>query len=79
MSQLAPRALAGDFAPGGYAKHLLKDLGLALACAHEMQLDPPGLATAKALYDAVAARGWADCGTQALYRWYDPMPSDRSD
>jgi 3-hydroxyisobutyrate dehydrogenase len=35
-----------------------------------MKLDLPGLALAKKLYDQVAARGWDECGTQALYRLY---------
>ena len=37
------------------------------------ELDLPGLATAKKLYEQVAARGWEDCGTQALYRLYTSL------
>jgi 3-hydroxyisobutyrate dehydrogenase len=70
MTNLAPRALAGNYAPGFYVKHILKDLRLALECAAELKLDLPGLACAKKMYDLVAARGWEDCGTQALYRLY---------
>jgi 3-hydroxyisobutyrate dehydrogenase len=70
MTNLAPRALAGNFAPGFYVKHILKDLRIALESAAEMKLDLPGLALAKKLYDQVAARGWDECGTQALYRLY---------
>ncbi|MBI2517530.1 MAG: NAD(P)-dependent oxidoreductase [Opitutae bacterium] len=70
MTVLAPRALRGDFAPGFYVKHFLKDLRLALAAAEEMKLDLPGTAQAKKLYDEVARRGWDDCGTQALFRLY---------
>jgi 3-hydroxyisobutyrate dehydrogenase len=70
MNNLAPRALGGDFAPGFYVKHFLKDMRIALDSAAEMKLDLPGLACAKRLYDQVAARGWEDCGTQALYRLY---------
>ena len=64
----APRALAGDFAPGFMVKHLLKDLAIARECAAETGLDLPGLATAERLYTIAAERGWADDGTQALYR-----------
>lgn len=70
LTNLAPRALAGNYAPGFYVKHILKDLRIALESAAELKLDLPGLAGAKKLYDQVAARGWEDCGTQALYRLY---------
>jgi 3-hydroxyisobutyrate dehydrogenase len=70
MTVLAPRALKGDFAPGFYVKHFLKDLRLALEAAEAMKLDLPGTAQAKKLYDQVAARGWEDSGTQALFRLY---------
>jgi 3-hydroxyisobutyrate dehydrogenase len=70
MAKLAPRALAGNFDPGFYVKHILKDMRIALDSAAELKLDLPGLATARRLYDEVAARGWEDCGTQALYRLY---------
>ena len=70
LTNLAPRALAENHAPGFYVKHILKDMRIALESAAEMKLDLPGLAGAKKLYDQVAARGWEDCGTQALYRLY---------
>ena len=70
MTNLAPRALADNFAPGFYVKHILKDMRIALESAAEMKLDLPGLACAKKLYDQVAAKGWEECGTQALYRLY---------
>jgi 3-hydroxyisobutyrate dehydrogenase len=70
MSNLAPRALAENYAPGFYVKHILKDMRIALETAAELKLDLPGLSVAKKLYDQVAARGWEDCGTQALYRLY---------
>jgi 3-hydroxyisobutyrate dehydrogenase len=70
LNNLAPRALRGDFAPGFYVKHFLKDLRLALESAAAMQLDLPGLTLARKLYDEVAARGWEDNGTQVLLRLY---------
>lgn len=70
LSNLAPRALAGNFAPGFYVKHFLKDMRIALESAAAMKLDLPGLGQAKQLYDEVSRRGWDDCGTQALYRLY---------
>ena len=73
MTNLAPRALAENYAPGFYVKHILKDMRIALESAAELKLDLPGLAGAKKLYDQVAARGWEDCGTQALYRLYTSL------
>jgi 3-hydroxyisobutyrate dehydrogenase len=70
MTNLAPRALGDNFAPGFYVKHIIKDMKIALDSAAELKLELPGLATAKKLYEQVAARGWEDCGTQALYRLY---------
>ena len=70
MTNLAPRALAENYAPGFYVKHIIKDMKVALDSAAEMKLDLPGLAMAKKLYEQVAAKGWEDCGTQALYRLY---------
>jgi 3-hydroxyisobutyrate dehydrogenase len=71
LVNLAPRALAGNFAPGFYVKHFLKDMRIALDSAAELGLDLPGLALAKQLYDRVAAKGWEDCGTQVIFRLYD--------
>jgi 3-hydroxyisobutyrate dehydrogenase len=70
MTVLAPRALKGDFAPGFYVKHFLKDLRLALECADALQLELPGLIQAKKLYDEVSRRGWDESGTQVLFRLY---------
>ena len=70
LVNLAPRALRGDFAPGFFVKHFQKDMRIALESAAEMQLDLPGLQQAKKLYDDVSQRGWEDCGTQVLWRYY---------
>ena len=70
MTTLAPRALADNFAPGFYVKHILKDIRIAAESAAEMHLDVPGLRCAQDLYDRVAALGWEDFGTQVLYRLY---------
>jgi 3-hydroxyisobutyrate dehydrogenase len=70
MTNLAPRALAENFAPGFYVKHILKDIRIAVESAEEMGLDVPGLRCAHELYDRVAGLGWDEFGTQVLYRWY---------
>ncbi len=73
MTNLAPRALGDNFAPGFYVKHIIKDMKIALDSAAELGLELPGLAVAKKLYEQVAARGWEDCGTQALYKLYTSL------
>jgi len=70
LANLAPRILDGDFAPGFYVKHFIKDMRIALESAAEMGLALPGLAAAKRLYDALAAAGGSELGTQALYLLY---------
>lgn len=70
MTNLAPRALSGNFAPGFYIKHILKDLRIAVESAAELNLELPGLLTAQQLFERVAALGHAESGTQALYTLY---------
>ena len=70
LSNLAPRALDGNYDPGFFVKHFIKDMGIAIESATEMGLTLPGLNLAKELYDRVAADGGADEGTHALFRFY---------
>ena len=70
LSNLAPRALDGDLAPGFFVKHFIKDMKIALESASEMGLELPGLELAKGLYDKLSGQGGADDGTQALFRYY---------
>lgn len=70
MDNLAPRILKGDFGPGFYIKHYIKDLGIALESAKAMNLQMPGVETAKRLYDALAGAGHGVAGTQALFKAY---------
>lgn len=66
LSNLAPRMLRRDFAPGFFVEHFLKDMGIALAEARRMKLSLPGLALAQQLYLAVEAQGYGRRGTHAL-------------
>ncbi len=68
LTNLGPRIIKGDFAPGFYVKHFIKDMGSAIESAEEMGLDLKGLKLAKSLYDELAAMGDADLGTQALFK-----------
>ncbi|MBV8265785.1 MAG: NAD(P)-dependent oxidoreductase, partial [Planctomycetaceae bacterium] len=66
LSNLGPRMIAGNFEPGFFVEHFLKDLALALAESRRMKLALPGLALAEQLYRAVEAQGLGRKGTHAL-------------
>lgn len=70
LSNLVPRMLKGDFEPGFYIKHFIKDMKIALDEADRMGVELPGLALAKSLYDRLAAGGEENSGTQALYKYW---------
>ncbi|WP_438503644.1 NAD(P)-dependent oxidoreductase [Ectobacillus ponti] len=70
LSNLAPRMLQGNFEPGFYIKHFIKDMKIALDEAERMKLELPGLSLAKQMYEELAARGEESSGTQALYKRY---------
>lgn len=70
LSNYGPRVLAGDFAPGFYVKHFVKDLRIALAEAESMRIALPGLDTARRLYELLAGAGGSELGTQAIWLLY---------
>jgi 3-hydroxyisobutyrate dehydrogenase len=70
LSNLAPRILQGNFEPGFYIKHFIKDMGIALEEAEKVGLDLPGLTLAKNMYEKLAASGEENSGTQALYKYW---------
>lgn len=70
LSNLAPRMMAGDDAPGFYVKHFIKDMTIALESAKEMDMLSPGLELSLSLYKQLAEQGEADSGTQALIKLF---------
>jgi 3-hydroxyisobutyrate dehydrogenase len=70
LSNLAPRMINGDFAPGFYIKHFIKDMKIALESAKEMGLLTPGLELSLSLYEELAEKGEEDSGTQALIKLF---------
>lgn len=71
LNMLGARIIKGDFAPGFFMEHFIKDMSIALAEAAHMKLELPGLVQAKKLFDLLMARGLGRSGTQALYKYYD--------
>jgi 3-hydroxyisobutyrate dehydrogenase len=66
LSNYGPRMMAGNFDPGFFVAHFIKDMGIALAEARRMNLSLPGLALAEQLNVATAAQGHAKMGTHSL-------------
>ncbi len=73
LANLYPRLLRGDYQPGFYVEHFVKDLGIALDEAARLHLILPGLTLARQLYEAVKAGGSGRLGTQALYRLLEQL------
>lgn len=73
LDNLAPRILSGNFEPGFFVDHFVKDMGLALDEAERMGLSLPGLALVRELYGRVQALGHGRKGTQALFLALEEM------
>ena len=67
MSNLGPKMVARDFAPGFMIKLQHKDLRLATEAAQERGLDLTALALVHRLFGAALDQGRGDEGTQALF------------
>ncbi len=66
LSNLGTRMMAGNFDPGFFVEHFVKDMGIALAEADRMGLDLPGLRLTRELYGRVMAADRGRLGTQSL-------------
>lgn len=71
LSNLAPRMIEGDFEPGFFVKHFIKDMTIAIESAEEMGLVTHGLSLSLKLYEELAALGESDRGTQALIQLFE--------
>lgn len=71
MSNMAPRMLAGDFAPGFFVKHYIKDMRIAKEEAEEAGLSLDILNDVLEMYETLAQDGYGDLGTQALIKYYE--------
>lgn len=72
LSNYGPRVLEGDYTPGFFAKHFLKDLRIALEEADKMNLELPATKEAKRLYEKLVDKDrLGSDGTQALIKlWW---------
>jgi 3-hydroxyisobutyrate dehydrogenase len=76
LDNLAPRVLKGNFEPGFFVDHFVKDMGLALDEAERMKLQLPGLTLVRAIYVRAQQLGYGRKGTQALYLALDEMAKE---
>jgi len=73
LNNLGRRIARGDFGPGFYIKHFIKDMGIALEEARRMKIATPGLALVHQLYLSAQACGQENLGTQGLFRTLEMM------
>ena len=70
ISVLAPRVLKGDFDPGFFVEHMVKDLRIAKAEAAELGFSLPIIELCLAQYERLVAAGHGRRGTQGLFLLY---------
>lgn len=70
LDAFGEKIIAGDYAPGFFLKHFIKDMGLALSEAQAKGLSLEILEQALANYRQLEDQGFGDLGTQALIKHY---------
>ncbi|WP_024293289.1 NAD(P)-dependent oxidoreductase [Lacrimispora indolis] len=70
LNAMAPRILSGNFAPGFFIKHFIKDMKLAAEEAEAAGISLGVLDHVLSMYETMAASGLGDEGTQALVKYY---------
>ena len=71
LDTFGPKILAGDYAPGFFMKHFIKDMKLALTEANMSGLSLEVLSLVLSNYEELAQEGLGDLGTQALIKYYE--------
>jgi len=71
LEMLGPRIIAGDYSPGFYLQHIVKDLHLALVEANMDELNLEMLSQTLANFEVLEREGYGDCGSQALIKYYE--------
>lgn len=69
LSNLGPRIVDRNFAPGFYIKHFIKDMRIALESAKRLGLLTPGLELVLGMFEELAEQGEENSGNHALYKW----------
>lgn len=70
MDNNAPKMIVGDYEPGFFNKHFIKDMGIARDVMAEQGVKLPVLDIVLEMYETLAAKGMGDEGTQSLIEQY---------
>ncbi|MHA1512308.1 MAG: NAD(P)-dependent oxidoreductase [Promethearchaeota archaeon] len=73
INNLGRKIASKNFDPGFYIKHFIKDMGIALQEAKNMNLSLPGLSLVYQFYMSAKAMGFENLGTQGLYKVFERM------
>jgi 3-hydroxyisobutyrate dehydrogenase len=68
LTNLGPRIVEGNFDPGFFVEHFVKDLNIAVEESQRMGLNLRGLSLVRELYSALQEAGFGKLGTQALQK-----------
>ncbi len=71
LQNMAPRALAGDFAPGFFVKHFIKDMKIVKEESEKEGVELQMLNAVLHMYEQMATKGLENDGTQALIKLYN--------
>lgn len=70
LANLGPKMAAGDYAPGFFIKHFIKDMGIAVEEAQKAGLELPVLSQVLEMYRQMEKEGHGDEGTQGIIQYY---------
>ncbi len=73
INNLGRQIARKNFDPGFYIKHFIKDMGIALQEAKNMNLSLPGLSLVYQFYMSAKAMGFENLGTQGLYKVFERL------
>lgn len=73
MSNMAPRMLKGDFNPGFYIKHFIKDMKIAEDGIKEYGVNLEVLHTVLKMYETLEENNMGELGTQGLLKYYEEI------
>ena len=71
MSNVISRAVSGDYAPGFFVKHFIKDMKLADEEAEDRNIRLEVLEKVLAMYRKLENEGAGDLGTKAILKYYE--------
>lgn len=71
MSNMAPKIINGDFEPGFYIKHFIKDIKIVTDECTDFNLELKVLNKVLKVYESLERNNCGDLGTQALIKYYE--------